>query len=175
MPNVKNQAEVKALSEKFDEAKSVVVANYSGLDVKAQTELRAKIAEAGGEFKVSKNRLFKIVAEEKLGGEDPTLTEALNGQNAFLFAIEDAVSALKALFEFADENEALEIKMGILDGKILSYKETEGLSKLPSKEELIAKLISQINGPMYGLVNVVQGPTRNLVYVLNAIKDKKSE
>lgn len=166
---------VKGLKEKVDVAKSIVVADYAGLNASEQTELRAKVAEAGGEFFVAKNRLFKIAVSDSVSENQSELDTALNGQNAFLFALEDAVSALKALFEYAKDHENLKIKVGILDGKVLSYEETENLSKLPSKAELIAKLIGQIQAPTYGLVNVLSAPTRNLVYALQAIKDKKSE
>lgn len=174
MPSQKNLDQVKVISEQFDQAKSVIIADYSGLNAKAQVELRAKLAEVGGQFSVIKNRLFKIVAQDKLGGGNDDLDNALLGQNAFLFSMEDAVSALKAMFEFAKDNEALEIKLGILDGKVLTQQETENLSKLPSKPELIVQLMSRLNGPAYGLVNVMTGPARGLVYALNAIKDQKS-
>lgn len=173
MPSQKNQELVDQLKGNLEESKSVVVANYSGLKVDEQNELRAKLTEAGGQLVVTKNRLFRLVASDALKQGTELLDEALQGQNAFLFSKTDAVSSLKVLFEFAKDHEALEIKLGILDDKVLSFEETENLSKLPSKDELIGQLISRIQGPSYGLVNVLVGPTRGLVNVLNAIKDKQ--
>lgn len=175
MPSKKNVDQLDFIQQNMDQAKSVIVADYSGLDVAAQTELRAKISEAGGQLLVLKNRIFKIAAQEKVNTGFENLEDQLNGQNAFLFSLEDAVSPLKVLFDFAKDNEALEIKVSILDDRVLDHSETENLSKLPSKPELVAQLISRINGPAYGLVNVIQGPTRGLVNVLNAIKDQKAE
>ena len=175
MPNKKNQGLLVQLKTDVAESKSIVVANYSGLNVSAQTELREKITEAGGTFLVTKNNIFKIAAQEKVKENFQVIEDALNGQNAFLFSKEDAVSPIKALFEFAKDNEALEIKAGILNDKVLTYEETENLSKLPSKLELIVKLMGTIQEPSRGLVTVLQGPTRGLVNALNAIKDQKSE
>jgi large subunit ribosomal protein L10 len=173
MPNTKNIAIVEQLKTNMAGAKSVVIADYSGINVADQNKLRAEISKAGGSLNVAKNRLFKLVAKEHVSGDSSALDEALNGQNAFLFALEDAVSPLKALFDFAKDNENLKIKLGILDGRVLSYEETENLSKLPSKPELIVKLMGQLQAPAYGLVNVLSATTRNLVYALNAIKEKK--
>lgn len=172
MPNAKNIAQMELIQEKLAQSKSVVVANYSGLNVTEQNELRAKISQAGGQLIVVKNRLFKLAAKDRVSENAQALDAALNDQNAFLFALEDAVAPLKALFDFAKDHEALEIKLSILDNRVLDYQATENLSKLPSKLELIAQLIGRINGPAYGLVNVIQGPTRGLVQVLRAIKDK---
>lgn len=174
MPNAKNTAQVSDLKEKLQQAQSVVVADYSGMNVGSQNDLRSKVSEVGGEFIVAKNRLFKIAVSPQLVSGQETLEQALSGPNAFVFSYSDAIAAIKAVFDFAKTNEALEIKLGILDGKVLDYTTTENLSKLPSKNELIGQLISRIQAPMYGLVSVINGPTRGLVYALKAIQDKKS-
>jgi len=173
MPSLKNQQAVADLQDKISKSKSIIIADYSGIDSAGQVNLRAQVAAAGGEFGVAKNRLFKVAVTDSVTDGKDNLDQALNGPNAFLFSYEDAVAALKALFKFADGNENLEIKVGILDGKVLSFDEVQALSKLPSKPELIVKLIGQIQAPAYGLVNVLSATTRNLVQVLSAIKDKK--
>ena len=173
MPSQKNIDAVKDIKERIDQAKSIIIADYSGLDVGSQVELRAKVSEAGGDILVAKNRLFKIaIADQVTDNQD--LEAALKGQNAFVFGQDDAVAALKAAFEFAKDHTALEIKLGVLDGKVLNLEEAKALSELPTKPELIAQLIARINGPIYGLVNVIQGPTRGLVNALKAIQDKKA-
>jgi len=175
MPSQKNIDAVADLTTKLSEAKSVVIANYSGLSVKDQNDLRAKIAQAGGQFIVAKNRLMGLAIKNKLGDLSSQIQDTLNDQNAFLFSQQDAVSALKALVEFSKDNENLEIKLGLLDDKVLSVDEVIDLSKLPSKIELIGQLIARLNGPAYGLVNVISGPTRKLVYALEAVKKSKEE
>lgn len=174
MPSQKNQTIVAEIKSDLERAKSIVLANYSGLDVASQSELRAKVAEAGGSVRVLRNRLFKVAIKEKLGEVSESLEGALNDQTAFLFSFDDAVAAIKALYQFADSHEKLEVKVGILDGKVLDRAQVDALSKLPSKKELIGQLIARINGPVYGLVNVIQGPARGLVYALKAIGDQKA-
>lgn len=170
MPSQKNLDRVENIKQKVKNAKSIIVADYAGLDVASQVDLRAKVAEVGGEFRVTKNRLFKLAISDQIKDSDQ-LDAALNGPNAFLFSYDDAVSALKALVGFAEDNEALEIKLGLIDDKVLSLEEVKDLSKLPSKTELIGQLISRINGPSYGLVNVLSATTRGLVQVLKAHHD----
>lgn len=173
MPNAKKIATVENLTQTFNDSQSIVLADYTGISVNDQNQLRSQLQAAGGQLTITKNTLFRIVANQAIG-EHPELIQALKGPNAFLFATGDAVAPIKVLFEFAKTNENLKIKLGILDGKVLSYQETEALSKLPSKQELIGQLLARLNGPMYGLVSVIQGPMRGLVYALSAIKDKKA-
>jgi len=94
------------------------------------------------------------------------------GQNAFVFSYEDEVGGLKALFTFHEEKEKLVIKQGLMGDTVLSAEELASLSKLPSKNELVATLISRLQGPTYGLVNVLLAGQRDLVYALKAVADK---
>jgi large subunit ribosomal protein L10 len=166
MPNQQNLDTVKTLKDKLTEAKSVVIFDYSGTSVKEQVELRQKVKEAGGEILVTKNTLIGIAI-----GKDE-IKDILEGMNAVVFAYEDEVAPIKALFEFHKETEKLEIKKGLMDDKVLSQAEVEALSKLPSKQELIATLIARIKGPGQGLVNVFTASTRDLISVLNNIAKK---
>lgn len=168
MPNKHNQSQVTLLQEKFNQAKSAVVVDYSATSVNQQNKLRAELKEVGGEMYVSKNTLIDIAAGKG------KLSKSLEGMNAVVFSFQDEVSALKKLFAFHKDTEKLAIKEGVMADKVLSVAEVEALSKLPGKNELIATLISRINGPAYGLVNVLQAGTRNLVYALKAIADKQS-
>ncbi|MGD9128901.1 MAG: 50S ribosomal protein L10 [Candidatus Woesebacteria bacterium] len=173
MPNKHNLSQVETLKEKLARAKSVLVFDYSGTSSKEQVDLRNAVKEAGGEIYVCKNTLMDIAVGKG------KLTDSLTGMNAVLFSYEDEVSALKKVFEFHKEADKLEIKQGIMsagkegvEDKILSPEEAESLSKLPSKNELIATLINRIQGPSYGLVNVLKAGQRDVVGVLKAIVDK---
>ncbi len=172
MPNQKNLEEVKNLEQQLDQVQALFLANYSGLSVKDQQELRAKVKEAGGYLKVTKNTLLKIALKNK-GFDVETLSEALTNQNITLFATDDPVAPLKVMVEFAKEHEKPEVKAGFLGKETLPLEKITQLASLPSKDELIAKLMRTIQGPMSGLVNVLSAPTRNLVYALNTIKEKK--
>lgn len=172
MPNKKNLSEVKKIEEQLDNTQALFLADYTGLDVKAQNELREKVREAGGELKVTKNTLLKLALKNKNVDAD-IISEELTGQNITLFATDDLVAPLKVVVEFAKEHDKPKIKAGILGKEIISMEKITQLASLPSKAELIATLIRQIQAPISGIVNVLSAPTRNLVYALNALKDKK--
>jgi len=167
MPNQHNQDQVKIIQEKLDKAASMVVIDYAGAKVKDLTELRAALREAGGEMFVTKNTLIDIAVGKG------KVTESLQGMSAAIFSYNDPVAAIKALVKFHDDKDLLEIKQGFMDGKVLSIEEVKALSKLPGKNELIVMLIQRLKSPGQGLVNVLQATTRNLVYVMKAIADKK--
>lgn len=169
MPNQHNQDQVAILAEKKARAKSLAVIQYDGTTANDQVKLRAELKEVGGELFVTKNTLINIA----LGKGN--VSESLNGMNAVVFSYEDEVSALKKLFTFQKDKNKLIIKQGMMADKVLSAAEVEQLSQLPGKNELIATLISRIQGPAYGLVNVLKASQRNLVYVLQAIKDTKQQ
>lgn len=168
MPNKHNQQQVSLIQEKLAKAKSAVIVDYSGTTVNDQVKLRNKIKNAGGEMLVTKNTLIDVAAGKG------KLTDSLTGMNAIIFSYQDEVATIKEVFAFQEETEKLDIKQALLDDKVLSATEVKSLSKLPSKKELIAILISRLQGPSYGLVNVLKAGSRNLVYALKAIADKKS-
>ncbi len=167
MPNQHNQTQVQLLQEKLSKAKSVAVVEYAGTTANEQVKLRAELKSVGGELFVTKNTLMDIALGKG------KLSDSLEGMNALALSYEDEVSALKKLFAFHKETDKLVIKQGMMADKVLSAAEVEQLSQLPGKDELIATLISRIQGPAYGLVNVLKASQRNLVYALQAIADKQ--
>lgn len=167
-PAKKKQDAVVDLQEKLSKAKSAVIVDYSKLTVKEKTTMLDKVRQAGGQFFVAKNSLMHIAF-----GKKDELKDSFKGMNGVLFSYDDAIMPLKAVMEFKKTIDKLVVKKGFMDDKVLSEADVENLSKLPSKNELIATLISRLQGPSYGLVNVLQANTRNLVYALKAIADKK--
>lgn len=168
-PSQKKQSEVKKLQEKLEQAKSAVIVDYSTLSVKEKTDLLDKVKEAGGQFLVAKNSLMHIAF-----GKREELKDTFKGMNGVLFSYEDAVGPLKAMMDFNKQVDKLDVKEGFMDGEVLSKDAVVSLSQLPSKNELIATLISRLKGPSYGLVNVLQAGPRNLVYALQAIANKEN-
>lgn len=166
MPNQKNQDQVKILTDKVAQAKSVAIVDYSGTTVNDQVTLRRELRAAGGEIFVTKNTLIDIV----LGKGD--FTESLQGMNAVVLSFQDEVAAIKALFKFHKDAGKLTIKQGKMADKVLSAADVEKLSQLPGKTELITQLMAQLNAPGQGLVNVFKAAQRDLVYVIKAIADK---
>lgn len=167
MPSTKNVTQLQALEEKIQKAKSVVFTNYAGLNLSQQTELRAQLKQSGSEFVVAKNTLLNLVFKNN------ELKKTLQGQTGVVLSYNDEVGGIKKVVEFAKTTEKPEIKLGWMSGKIISLEEISALAKLPGKLELISMLISRLQGPAYGLVNVLNANARNLVYAIKAIEDKK--
>jgi large subunit ribosomal protein L10 len=167
MPSKDNLEQVKIIQEKIDRAKSLVIVDYSGSNVNDLTTLRNDLKEAGGEMFVTKNTLIDIALGKG------KVSESLTGMNAIVFSYTDAVSGLKALFNFHQDQQKLSIKQGFMEDKVLSIDEVEALSKLPSKSELVVMLIQRLKGPGQGLVNTLTAKSKDLVYVLKAIATKK--
>lgn len=173
MPSTKNISAVAALESKLASSQALYLADYQGLTVKAQTELRRLVTGAGGELLITKNRLLKIALINKGLPADEIGTD-LTGANITLFASSDPIAPLKALVDFAkkQETELPRVKSGILDKKVLSVQQVLQLASLPSKAELIGKLLGTLLNPARNLVGVLTAPTRNLVFALSAISKK---
>lgn len=163
MPNAKVLAEkqklVAEVTEKLRGSASTVIADYRGLNVEQMTELRKQLREAGVEFKVLKNTLTRRAAAE---AELPELNEHLVGPTAFAFSKEDAVAPAKILTKFAKQYEALKIKGGVVEGKVVGLDALKELADLPSREGLLSMLLS-----------VLQAPIRNFALAVKAVADQK--
>lgn len=169
------QAVVTQLKEQLESAKGVVLTSYKGLTVAQDTELRRELREAGVSYHVVKNTMLRIAAKEA-GIEG--IEEHLEGTTAFAFSTEDAVAPAKVICGFIKKNkledaEVLTVKVGMVEGKVIGVDEVKALATLPSREELIAKLLGSMNAPISNTVNVLQGVIRNAVYVLDAIRSQK--
>ncbi|WP_301860499.1 50S ribosomal protein L10 [uncultured Megasphaera sp.] len=167
-------AVVAEMKEKLQSAQGAVLVGFTGLTVADVTKLRRKFREGNVEYKVIKNTLTRIAIDE-LGYN--ALDEHLEGPTAIAYSTEDAVAPAKILKEFIKETktEALTIKGGIADGQVIDAAAVDALASLPSREELIAKIVGSMQAPISGLVNVLQGNIRNVVYVLDAVRAKKAE
>lgn len=166
---VKVVEETKAIIADSDIA---IMADYRGLDVAEITELRNKLREGDTACRVIKNNLAKIACVESEVDFDEAI---FAGPSLYVFGRGDVVFPAKVLDTFAKDHEALKIKGGFLEKKQLTAKEIKSIARLPSKEQLIAKLLGSLNSPIHGLVNVLSGPARNLVYALNSIKEQKEQ
>ncbi len=163
---------VEDLKDKFARASMVILADCTGLTVGETNELRFKLRDAQGELKVAKNTLVRIAAA---GTQVEELLDDLRGPNAMVLAYDDPVAVAKALMEFAKDNDNVRVKVGILEGSKMDADGVIALSKLPSKEVLIAQLLSVMVAPATGLVQALSGIPRKLLYALNAIKDQKEQ
>ena len=148
-------AVVAEMKEKLESAQGAVLVGFTGLTVADVTKLRRKFRE---------------------GGYDG-LDSHLEGPTALAYSAEDAVAPAKILKAFIKETktEALTVKAGLVDGQVIDAAAVNALADLPSREELIAKLLGSMQAPVSGLVNVLQGNIRNVVYALEAVRAKKAE
>ncbi len=155
----KKAEQVAAVAEQFKNASSVVVVDYLGLTVEEATNLRAELRKAGVQFSVIKNSVLTRAAKEA-GLEG--MEDIFKGPSAVAFSNEDVVAPAKILADFAKKIEALEIKAGVIEGKVSSREEIEALAKLPSREGLLSMLLS-----------VLQAPVRNTALAIKAVADQK--
>ncbi|OGV96500.1 50S ribosomal protein L10 [Microgenomates group bacterium RBG_16_45_19] len=176
MPSQKNLELVSAIEANLDQAQALIIADYSGLNVAAQTDLRLKTKAAGGLFTVAKNRLLALALKNRLSDAAEPLQKVLTGPNAVLYGYTDAAAVAKVLVEFAKDHQSLNIKIGLFkpDILILTADQIKAIATLPTRTELLAQLIGQLNAPLAGLVNVLSGPQRQLVYVLDALCRQKT-
>lgn len=161
---------VDEIREKIQNAQSVVLVDYRGLNVEELTSLRSKYREAGVEYKVYKNTMMRFAFKDS-GFEG--FNEFLKGPSAVAFGYDDPIKAAKVTAEFAKTNEKLEIKAGIVDGKIIDVESIQNLASLPSREVLIARALGGLNAPIQGFANVLNGTIKGLVVALGAIADQK--
>jgi large subunit ribosomal protein L10 len=143
---------VAQLTERLEKAQAGVIADFRGLTVAQDTELRTKLREAGVEYTIVKNTLTRFAANAVgLGDLDPVL----HGPTALATSADDVVAPAKVLVEFAKKNEQLEIKAGFVDGKVISVDEVKVYASIPSKEVLIAKMLGSLQAPIASLVRTL--------------------
>jgi large subunit ribosomal protein L10 len=173
MPNKKNIEAVENLKTLISDSRSIILTEYHGLDSNQMNGLRAKVKEAGGKILIAKNTLLKLALEgAKI--KEKSVTEALTGPTAVILTGEDSISSIKAIYELVAKLELPKVKGGLIDGKFTPPKKIEILSMLPSREELLARVVGGLNAPLSGFVNVLSGGQRGLVVALRAIAEKKS-
>ena len=171
MARPEKEATVAEVKERFQRAKAVVLTDYRGLNVAEVTELRKRLREAGVEYKVVKNTLATRAANETDLGE---LEGHLVGPIAMAFGYEDPAVPAKILANFARDHKNLELKAGILEGKVLGQAEVKALADLPSREQLLAMVAGVFQAPLRGLAIVLSGPLRNMAYGLEALRKQRA-
>ena len=159
---------VEDLTGELKNAKSLVLVNYTGLNVKAQQELKAKLREVGGRMVVVKNTLLKRSFESAKIDNKMATDEILSGQTAIVIADEDPIAPIQALGKFAKDHELPKFKVGIVDGTFSDEAALSKISTLPGKDVLLGQVLGSLVSSMYGLVGTLQSPMQQLIYTLNA-------
>lgn len=153
------EQQVSEVASKFQESSCTIVTDYRGLNVSEVTELRKALREAGVEFQVLKNTTLRRASET---AELSDLNSHFVGPTAVAFSKEDVVAPAKILSDFAKKHENLEIKVGVVEGKVVDVSQIKALAELPSREGLLSMLLS-----------VLQAPMRNFALAVKAVAEKQ--
>ena len=168
MDRAQKEKVVEELGQIFESSGVVVVAHYTGLTVAEMQSLRAKANEAGGAVRVAKNRLAKIALE---GKPCASMAPLLTGMTVLTYS-EDPVAAAKVAEDFAKENKKFEILGGAMGENALDRAGVEAVSKMPSREELIASIVGCIGAPASNIAGAIGAPASNIASILTTIEEK---
>ncbi len=171
MPTSEKESLVVEIKDRLNDAGALLLADYRGLTVKEMQELRNVLRATGSELKVYKNSLTEIAIRELAL---PSLDEYLAGPTAIIFTGEDPVAPAKALTAFAKAHKALELKGGLVENQVVDANGVKAIATLPSREELIAKLLGTMLNPLTGFARVLNGPVEAFARTVQAVADQKA-
>jgi len=170
MPSTRNIDAVKALSDKLEKAKAVYFTDYLGLDVVSITQLRKEFVMKDVEFTIAKNTLIKLAAKEAgMSGVD----DFLKGPTAMAVSYEDPTNPAQVIKDFLKDFDKPSVKGMILDGEVFDANEFERIANLPSKDQLLSKLVGMLNSPMAKLSSTLGSPVSGLLGALEQLNSKK--
>ena len=158
------------LKGRFEKSTLVILTDYKGLDVAAMNALRRKLRETNTEYQVVKNSLLVRASE---GNDVALIKDHFTGPSAVALSDDDPVAPAKVLADFVKENKKFEIKVGVLNGKLIDIDGIQALSSLPSREVLLGQVLSAMNAVPTSLVTALADVPRRFVNVLQAIKDQR--
>lgn len=159
---------VELMRDEFGQAKSIVMTSHVGIPVNEVNKLRSEFRAQGVTYRVVKNTLAKLAVA---GTELETLADSFTGPTAVAYSLEDAVSPAKVASDYADKNDKFVVKGGFLNGEVLSIEEVDQLAKMPSKDELRAKLLRTFIAGPTNFVRLLNAVPRELLLVLSARKN----
>ena len=171
MNRTEKEEVITKVREKFSEAKIGVLTSYRGMTVAEMTDLRKRLREASVEYRVIKNNLAKIASE---GTPVEPLREHFTGPTAIALSFDDVVAPAKILNNATKDFKKLEILAGSMDGNLLNKDEIVRIASLPSRDELLGMFLRVMQAPVTGFATVLSAPLRDLMGVLNAVKDQKA-
>ena len=168
MDRAQKEKVVEELGQIFESSGVVVVSHYAGLTVAEMQDLRARAREAGGAVRVAKNRLAKIALD---GQPCAGIADLLTGMTVLTYS-EDPVAAAKVAQDYAKENKKFEILGGAMGENVLDQAGVEAVSKMPSREELIASIVGCLGAPASNIAGAIGAPASNIASILSTIEDK---
>ena len=167
----KKAEQIEKLNQDLQKASSMIVGTFSKLTVLKDFELRKTVRTAGGKYQVVKNTLAQRASEGTQVGE---ALKGLKGVTSIAYTSGDPVALAKALSKYVSDNPEYSFKAGVLEGRVISMNEIKALATMPSKEQLMSKLLFLINAPAQRLVTALSAVGRNTAVVINqAVEQKK--
>jgi len=164
---------IEDIKESISKAKVAIVSDYRGLSVADITNLRRKLQKEEGDYTVVKNTLAKIAIKDT---QFEGLEEFLKGPSAIAFGFGDEIAPAKVILQYLKEaKKTNEVRGGVLDGKVISANDVKAISNLPSKQELIAKIMGSLNSPASGIANTLSAVQRKLVYAMEEVRKQKEQ
>jgi len=160
------------LKEKLALTRSLILTDFRGLNVEDLSRLRRDLKKGGAEYRITKNTLIRMAARES-GYE--AIVDYLKGPTGLVFSYQDPISPAKVLHEFLQKGDKPKIKTIWLEGKLFGENQLKRLATLPSKEVVLTQIVGSLNAPMADFVGTLQGMLRNLVGVIDAIKETRTQ
>ena len=174
MDRTQKETFVSELRQRINRAPVLYLTDFTGLNVKAMTELRSSLRKSGAEYVVVKNRLAKRVFAES--EELPDISESLVGPTGFVFGYEDAAAAAKALSDFArDHDKKPAFKLGVMENKVLQPEQVEKIAKLPPREVLLSQLAGALEAPMAALAGALEAKLQETAGLFDALKEERAK
>lgn len=171
MDRANKETFVAELRDRISRAPAFYLTDFTGLTVKQMTALRRSLRGAGAEYVVVKNRLVQLALAET---DLPDISESLSGPTGVVFGFGDAVSAAKALSDFAKDHDQRPVfKLGILDSKVLAPEQIDRIAKLPPREQLLSELAGALQAPMAALAGVLGAKLQETAGLLDALKQER--
>lgn len=171
LTRAKKAEKVQALAQELSSSTSAIVGTFAKLTVAQDFELRKVVRNAGGRYRVLKN---KLAARAAKGSQIEEALQGLKGVSSVAYTSGDPVALAKAVSTWVGENAEFTFKVGIVDGKVISIEEIKELASMPGKEELFSKLLFLINAPAQRLATVINATGRDLAVVINqAVEQNK--
>jgi len=170
LTRAQKQEQIDTLKDSLGPAQGLFVMDFTGLTVREVTALRRKVKEADASYVVVKNTLAKLALS---GSANDAIKDLLDGPSAVAYTNKDAVGLAKALADFAKSHDKLRFRGGFVSGQLLDPKQAQQVATLPSKLELVARLLFILQSPMRRLVVALNWPTRSLAVTVKQIADEK--
>jgi large subunit ribosomal protein L10 len=170
MPTKEKENQIAVLKDKLNQAKSVIIADHTGINVADLTVLRRDLKKADAEFRVAKNTLLRRAAEET-GSEK--FSEYFIGPTSMVFGFDDPSVPAKIIYEFAKKTDIPKVKAYFLDNQLLTIEDFKRIAQLPPREQVLATVLGAVVGPISNFVMTLDGVTRNFIGLVDALAESK--